>query len=250
MRLRYLVLLLIITMSYLTANDSISWEKFTASLSRDKIVKLKNYKKEIVLIDESNADTSFFRLGNGFSKKERETINPILDKIHYSYVNDILNFTDENSTDNVDVFEVSLTHLSKELLGFNVYIEDNFSLGGHPRYYNRGYLYSLSTGEEYGLDDILTFSEDRALSIRDFVFKTAGERIAALEKESPHCNYSNGEVWDFTRWNFRNRGIAFMPKFSYIYSGCEEWILIPFSKLEKIKKSSFSYDFKKLESKI
>lgn len=245
MRLRYVVLLLVITMNYLTADDSISWEKFTSSLSRDKVVKLKKYHKEIVLIDESNTDTSFFRLGNGFSKEVRETINPLLDKVHYAYVQDILAYTDANSMANLDVFEVSLTHLSKELLGFNVYIEDNFSLWGHPRYHDRGYLYNLSTGEEYELDDILTFPEERALAIRDLVFKAQGEELKKLESG---C-FSHG-IWDFTRWNFRNKGIAFMPTFPHIYSGCAEWILIPFSKLEKYRNPSFPYDFKKLESKI
>lgn len=218
--------------------------------------------KKFLWYSEKHCQSSFFRLGDNFSSKEINTVNPILDKIHLQNTLSQLNCSSRFEYSNGDGIEytTSISFLNSNLLGFKVF-SSWFCGGAHPDFGGDGYLIDLNNGKDYEIDEIIAFDKsvttekkggfDAYLQYRsDFFAPKLFELINESEKfkkpknEDEGCDYTEIEIWDFVSWNYTEKGIEFTPHFPRVIRSCEESFLIPFSKLEKFKAPDFKYPFK------
>lgn len=100
---------------------------------RDNITKYNN--KELVWITEKHSKKQLFRLGNGFTKLEREFMNPILDSIHT-----------QNSIIGLDCswadFNIEIELISNQYISFSEY-SSIYCGGEHPSHNIAGYNFDL-----------------------------------------------------------------------------------------------------------
>lgn len=170
--------------------------------------------KELVWIKERFSKTEFFRLGNGFSKSQRETINPILDQLQMEYSHNALSCY--NSWEHASGMESSgisnLEYISDKLLSFSVNV--SYDCGGaHPDFYTSHYTFDLDSGHIYKLKEILNIA-DKPEKIRDLAFEEAGMKLEP-------SNVKDGNQYDpydlyywYDDWDVTEKGIRFYLNFS------------------------------------
>lgn len=230
------------------------------SFKQDSITFFNN--KNITWYSEKHCNTPFFRLGNSFSEKNRNLINPILEDIQVKNVLSQLSCTSsfEYNTGNGIDYNVTIGYLNSNLLGFTIF-SSWFCGGAHPDFGGTGYLIDLNTGKNYQIDEIIAFhktatshnnsNSDAFFAYRNDYFAPAifslideTEKFVKPAEDSEDCDYTNLEVWNFVSWNYTQKGIEFTPSFYRAARNCEEPFLIPFQKLSSYKNKNFPYDLK------
>ncbi|HFU75413.1 MAG TPA: hypothetical protein ENK66_04125 [Arcobacter sp.] len=240
-----------VALKKLKLNDEYdAFEKFRTKFlkfKRKKVEKLKGSKKELVWISEKHSGTSFFRLGNRFSKTSRNKVNPVLDELQNEFSVGTLSCASPfNYGTGMEAIETQLTYLSENLVGLSFFL--NYFCGGpYPDFNTRRHLYDLHNGKRYKLEDILTIA-NMPEKIRELAFKANGMELKAQEKLKD--DLQNGgydpydlQYWEHVDWRYSKKGIEFFLSFSTAercYRG--DSYFIPFSLLKPYTNKSFPYE--------
>ena len=205
------IILLSLAISYIFANSN------DISFKRIKTETLNN-KKEIVLIEAGASDNLFFRLGNGFSKKSREVINPMLDKLQSTAFNEALECKKESKRSGFDDYEytinTSLAYSSSQLIGFRTFL--SYYCGGvHPDSHSTYSLLDTRSAKKYKLEDILSIATDYK-KIRNLAFAEAGMTLEPKKNIKYDDGYDPFDLrhWESLKWELRKKSIRFYLTFS------------------------------------
>lgn len=242
-------------------------EKFY--LIKNKFLEFKKQKttvyknKEIVWYTEKHCDALFFRLGDTFSEKNRNIVNPVLEKTHIKNTLAQLNCSSNfeyNTGGNIS-FDTELTFLNSNLLGFKT--SSSWYCGGaYPDNGTTGYLIDLNTGKNYEIDEIIAFDksvttekESNFDSWVKYRQKYFAPKLYAIVNSEQHfkkpketdedpCDMTDLDRWwgDET-WVYTEKGIEFTPSLPHVIRACQETYLVPFEKLKKYKNPKFPYQF-------
>lgn len=220
------------------------------------------YKNKVIdWYSEKHCNVLFFRLGETFSEKNKNAVNPVLEKIHIKNIIDQLNCSsdfDYNTGKNID-YETSLTFLNNNLLGFKT-ASNWFCGGAYPDNGTQGYLIALNTGKNYEIDNIIAFDksvttekESNFDSFVEYRKKYFAPKLYAIVNSEQHfkkpkdtdeepCDMTDLDIWwgDET-WVYTEKGIEFTPSFPHAMNACEETYLVSFEKLKKYKNPKFPY---------
>jgi len=219
-------------------------------------------KKEIVWYIEKHCNAPFFRLGDTFSEKSKNAVNPILEKIQIKNAIWQLNCSSDwyyNTGGNIS-FNTELTFLNSNLLGFKI-SSDWYCGGAYPDTGTTGYLIDLNTGKNHEIDDIIAFDKsvttknesnfDSWLKYRQNYFapklyaivNSKQHFVKPKENDEEPCDMTNLDIWwgDET-WVYTEKGIEFTPSFPHAMRACEETFLVSFEKLKKYKNPKFKYN--------
>jgi hypothetical protein len=211
---------------------------------REKVEKLKTFKKELVWIEEAHSKTSFFRLGNGFSKASRNKVNPVLDELQNEFSTGTLSCASAFSYGTgMETIYAQRTYLSSNLIGIDIPL-NYFCGGAYPDFNIRRHLYDLHSGKKHKLEDILTIAKEPS-KIRDLAFKAEGMELKAQEPSKAGRGYDpyDLEHWEFMGWAYGKKGIDFFLNFctaERCYRG--DSYFIPFEMLKPYKNKSFPYE--------
>jgi len=201
--------------------------KTTKSFEDYKVLKLKLVRdsistyndKELVWFSEKHSKKSLFRLGNGFTKSERQLINPKLDSIHTDYA--VIGL--ECSWADI---HIKIELVSNHYISFTEY-SSIFCGGAHPNYNIAGYNFDLQN--KVHLDKITRIYPN----INPYqLLKKKYENDTDLDKE---CEYflDNGELWDYYTWVFTPKGITITPSFPHAMTPCEIGFPLTYEELQQ-----------------
>lgn len=219
--------------------------------------------KEIVWYTEKHCDAPFFRLGDTFSEKSKNAVNPVLENIQIQNAISQLNCSSDwyyNMGGNIE-YDTELTFLNSNLLGFKT--SSSWDCGGaYPDFGTDGYLLDLNTGKNYEIDGIIAF--DKSVTTEkeggfdkysDYINKYFAPKLFALVNTEQHfkkpkdtnedpCDMTELDLWKYILWIYTEKGIIFTPSFEHYRKGhCQEDFLVPFEKLRKYKNPKFPYQF-------
>lgn len=215
--------------------------------------------KQIDWYVEKHCDAPFFRLGDTFSEKSKNTVNPVLEKIHIENVIDQLNCSSDwyyNTGKNIEYY-TDLTFLNSNLFGFKIAMFWDCG-GAHPDTGTNGYLIDLNTGKSYEIDEIIAFDKSVTTEKESgddkywkYVHEFFAPKLYALINSEQHfektkgtdCDMTNLDLWAFSSWVYAEKGIEFTPSFPHANKPCEETYLVSFEKLKKYKNPKFPYQF-------
>jgi len=219
------------------------------SFKRIKVEKISD-SKEFVWIEELHSHTKFFRLGNGFNKKSREIINPILDKLQNKFSIAVLGCSSawDYGSEIENNIHSKLNYLSANLIGFEVFISGFCEGEAHPDFETTRYLFDLYSGKRYKLKNILTIADKPAL-IRNLAFQANRLPLKPLSKKDfQNKGYDPYDIkhWKSIGWKYTSKGIVFYLHF-YTANRCYrgDSLFVPFSMLKPYKNKSFPYVFGK-----
>ncbi|PIF30195.1 hypothetical protein CLU81_0604 [Flavobacterium sp. 9] len=237
------------------------------NLIRFKLFEFKKQKttvyknKKIVWYTEKHCNVRFFRLGDNFSEKSKNVVNPLLEKMQIENILDQFNcsFNLHNTLPGYIEYDTSITFLSNNLLGFK--ISSEWHCGGpYPDHGTEGYLIDLNTGKNYGIDNIIAFDKsvttEKESNFDHFVkYKQTyfAPKLYAIINSEQHfkkptpewsCDMTNLDWWwSSGNWVYTEKGIEFTPSFPHAMKACAKPFLVPFQKLKKYKNSKFPYQF-------
>lgn len=174
-------------------------------------------KKELVWITEKHSKKTLFRLGNGFSKSEREFMNPILDSIHTEFAKIKL----ECSWADINI-EIEL--ISNQYISFTEY-SSIYCGGAHPSHNTKGYNFDLINKVQLNkLTDIYPNLNHYQL------LKKKYKKDASLDKE---CEYftSGEERFDYYSWVLTKNGVTITPSFPHAMAPCETGFTLTYKEI-------------------
>lgn len=219
--------------------------------------------KEIVWYTEKHCNASFFRLGDTFSKKSKNLVNPLLENIQIKNAIWQLGCSSDwyyNTGENV-YFDTEFTFLNSNLLGFKI-ASEWYCGGAYPDSATTGYLIDLNTGKNYEIDEIIAFDKsvttekesnfDSFVKYRQEYFapklfaiiNSEQHFVKPKETDEESCDLTNLDWWwGDINWIYTEKGIEFTPSFPHAGRACQETYLVPFEKLKKYKNPKFPYQF-------
>ncbi|MES2240333.1 MAG: hypothetical protein V4497_08760 [Bacteroidota bacterium] len=218
--------------------------------------------KEIVWYTEKHCIAPFFRLGENFSEKNKNAVNPVLEKIQIKNTISQLNCSSDyyyNTGKNI-TFDTDFTFLNNNLIGFKI-SSDWYCGGAYPDNGTTGYLIDLNTGKNYELDDIIAFDKsvttEKESNFDSFVKyrkQYFAPKLYAIINSDQHFKKPKGteedpcdmtdldKWWGDETWIYTEKGIEFTPSFPHAMRACEETFLVSFEKLKKYKNPKFKYN--------
>ncbi|WP_299312661.1 hypothetical protein [uncultured Aquimarina sp.] len=180
-------------------------------------------RKELVWLTEKYSKKSLFRLGNGFTKSEREFMNPKLDTIHTN--NATVGLECSWADIRIDMELVSDQHIS-----FTEY-SSIYCGGAHPNHNTVGYNFDFKNKKQ--LDRIT----DMYPNLNHFqLLKMKYENDSDLDSE---CDYfSDGEwLWEYYSWVLTKNGITITPSFPHAMTPCEIGFPLNYKELKEHNKN-------------
>lgn len=222
--------------------------------------------KKIDWYTEVHCAAPMFRVADGYSKKELETINRKLERIHYQLAINQLGCAARYDYSDGKGMEISieLSYVDQNLFGFQINCF-YFCGGAHPDVWHAGNLIDVHNGHEYELDEILAFDASvttlkadkngsfwtyrdayfapklYALLDAQYHFKKPTVNADGLEEDL--CDYTELEYWSSVSWQYTPEGIFFIPYFYRAARSCEEPFLVSFDALRPFKNPKFPYRF-------
>ncbi|WGD36072.1 hypothetical protein [Olleya sp. YS] len=185
---------------------------------RDSVTNYQN--KQLVWFHEKYSKTEMFRLGNGFTKAQQDTFNPLLEYLHLENAIDIM---DCNSW-----FEIDFTiHLvNNNFISFSKQYSV-FCGGAHPSYGTIGYTYDLKTLKQ--VKDLDTLYPDI-----DFFKLLKDKYYDATDEHQEECEiFTEPSHWNNKTWNLTPKGVLLIPNYPYAMSPCEEDYFLPYTDITK-----------------
>ncbi len=175
--------------------------------------------KELVWFTEKYSKISLFRLGNGFSKSEREFVNPCLDTIQMNYAGSALECEWMDMSLDVDM-------VSDKYVSFIEYYSV-YCGGAHPGYNTEGYNFDLKNKVQLGkLTDVYPDIDIYQL------LKKKYENDTDLDEEWRYFCGDN-DVWEYSSWVFTENGVAIIPSFPHAMTPCEIEFDLTYEELQK-----------------
>ena len=209
--------------------DEIKRELF--SFEKEKIERVDG-NKSIVWVKERGSNIRFFRLGEGFSKVQRDQINPFLKREHIRYV--------ESKCMISCTFNFSIVFLSNDIIELRV---DDAKYG----YY---VYYDLHRPKRYREEDIFAFGESEEGGINTsiitkMIFKTNGWSDSS--KESSYCQNMAKDIGEegIIKGYFTKKGFVFRGVEDGLDS-CDKEFLVPYIELKRYKNRDFPYKYDNL----
>lgn len=200
-----------------TTKDFQDFKQKRLKFKRDSVEKYDA--KEIVWLTEKYSKQSFFRLGNGFSKDQRDFLNPKLDFIQRDYAETSLD------CDFAEIYtEIEL--ISDEYLSFLEHIS-TYCGGVHPNTGYRGYTFDLEKNTEI----------DKISDLHPYLdwYELLKKKYQNDESLQPECDYflDHKEVWKYVDWVFTEKGITIIPEFAHALAPCEIEFYLTYKELEE-----------------
>jgi hypothetical protein len=177
---------------------------------RDSIQKIGN--KEVVWLSEKYSNISHFRLGNGFTVKQRQFFNPKLDSMHNTFAIDYLNCEDLYLNIQLELVTDTFVCFSEDI---SVYCG-----GAHPNYGLNSYNFDII--KMTNIENIKDIYPNL-----DFynLIKSKYQNDTNLEKD---CDYFTldfkDSYWAYSNWVLTSHGLTITPDFPHAMTPCE----IPF----------------------
>ncbi|NRD19098.1 hypothetical protein HNV08_03485 [Winogradskyella eckloniae] len=186
---------------------------------KDSVVKYKG--KQLIWFTEHYSKLPLFRLGNGFTKAQRDTFNPILDAIHLSDAKDKL---DCNTWFEMS-YDINLVNTSfiSYLKHYSVYCG-----GAHPSYGNVGYTFNLETLEVVVDIESLFPEVDFFQKLKEKYQNTEND-VADEECET----FVNDSYWQYKTWNLTSEGVLLIPNYPHAMTPCEDLYFLSYAELTK-----------------
>ena len=175
--------------------------------------------KELVWFTEKHSKKLLFRLGNGFTKPEREFMNPKLDSIHTTYATIGL----ECSWADI-IIEIEL--ISNQYISFSEY-SSIYCGGAHPNHNISGYNFDLTNKLELDkLTDIYPTLNHYQL------LKNKYDNDDDLQIE---CEYftDNEELWEYYSWVLTKDGVTITPSYPHAMTPCETEFYLAYKELKQ-----------------
>ncbi|QWX83612.1 hypothetical protein H0I23_14310 [Cellulophaga sp. HaHaR_3_176] len=173
--------------------------------------------KELVWLTEKHSKKTLFRLGNGFTKLEREFMNPKLDSIHI--YNAVIGLDCSWADINIEIELVSDQYIS-----FTEY-SSIYCGGAHPNYNTIGFNFDLKNKVQlYKLTDIYP-------NLNHYqVLKQKYENDTDLDNE---CEYflNDGERFEYCTWVLTKKGVTITPSFPHAMTPCETGFPLTYDEL-------------------
>lgn len=176
-------------------------------------------KKELVWLTEKHSKQSLFRLGNGFSKLEREFINPKLDSIHKEQAKTRLD------CDWYDI-TIEIELVSNQYISFTEYASI-YCGGAHPNHSTIGYNFDLKNKIQLdNLTDIYPHVNHYEL------LKDKYKNDPDLDSE---CEYftSSEESWAYYSWVLTKNGVTITPSYPHAMTPCEIGFPLTYEELQQ-----------------
>lgn len=223
--------------------------------------------KHFQWVSETHCNSFGFFPGEDFDSTVRNTLQAPLEKLLLENTLKQLSCASEfeYNTGNGIEYSITLTYLDQSLIGFKK-SSGWFCGGAHPDFGTCGYLFDLSNGKSFDIDEIVAFDSsvviyDEKLDNfsayttyrRDYFAPAIVDLLQSVyniemsdDGDEYGCNYSDPQNWEFGNWIYQEDGIVFIPSFARVARACEtEQFVIPFSYLKKSKNAYFPYDFPK-----
>lgn len=184
---------------------------------RDSIQKFAT--KEIVWFSEKYSKTSLFRLGNGFSKKQREFINPQLDSLQ-KFISLVYLECDYLSSD----MEIKL--ISDEYLCF-MHTYSVFCGGAHLGHSLETFNFNLKNLSRINsLEEI--YPNNKFLELLKIKYQDNEE----YEKECDYFSDLKSDHWIYMNWVLSEKGIYLIPSFPHAMTPGREPFLLLYQEIE------------------
>lgn len=168
-------------------------------------------------VREQHTGFTFFRLGKGFSKAQRDFLNPILTKAQEGYVAAYEECEEPNFWP-----EISLVneHYLSYSVGYDIYCG-----GAHPSHGQEMFVYDLKARKQ-----VKKISE--LYPNVDYLALLKAKYGADLEGQ-PECVYfENGDDhWKYAQWRLTAKGIVIIPSFAHALAPCEVPVKLSFDEL-------------------
>ena len=200
-----------------TATDAHDYKKSKLSFEREKVEPING--KEIVWIVEKYSKAKHFRLGNGFTKTQREHFNPILDRIQSDHSMDVLNCEEA-------LFEIKPKLVSDQFISFTE-SSSIYCYGPHPSHGITTHNFDLIKLKE--IENLSELYPDLDYYER---IKKKYQDDPELEKE---CEYFEGfnSIWKYADWVLTNEGIEISPSFPHAMTPCVYPFLLTYDEIKR-----------------
>ncbi|MEW7279823.1 hypothetical protein ABW636_14615 [Aquimarina sp. 2201CG1-2-11] len=201
-----------------TSKNSNDFKLKRIEFIRDSIT---NYhKKELVWFTEKHSKTYFFRLGNGFTKQQRDVFNPILDSIHVEHA---ITSLDCSWAD----IGVEIELVSEEYVSYKEF-SSIYCGGAHPNHTIAGLNFDLKRLKQ--LDSIQEIYPNLVISE---LVKNKYKDEEGYQNECEHFAEENKDAWKYANWFFTKKGIMVVPSYVHAMTHCREEFLVPYDVLKK-----------------
>lgn len=202
-----------------TENDPIeTFRNPKLSFLRDSV---SNYNgKQLVWFHEKWSKTILFRLGNGFTKSQRDVFNPILDQMH---LEDAKTMLDCNSW-----FELSynINLVNNDFVSFSTFYSV-YCGGAHPSHGNHGYNFDLNKLSHVKAIETVYPNVD--------FFELLKEKYDDEDDEHQQdCEvFTEPSNWEYKTWYLTPKGVMLTPSYPHAMTPCEEAYFLSYEEIEK-----------------
>lgn len=185
---------------------------------KDSVTTIDN--RQLVWFTEKYSKKSLFRLGNGFTKEQRQFLNPKLDSIQFRHAEIEL----ECGVDNLSIGYSLISNKYISLI-------ENYSLfcgGAHPIYGQEGYNYDIKNLIE--LKNI-----NQVFPSLDYYSKLKNKYIddSDLQDECEYFDEYSNDYWEYATWFLTEKGITIIPEYPHALTPCEEEFELTYEEIKK-----------------
>ncbi len=200
-----------------TTENLETFKRKNLSFVRDSVVAYNQ--KELVWFTEKYSKKQLFRLGNGFTKAEREFMNPILDSIHLEYAMIGLDCSW------ADMY-ISVELVSDKYISFSE--QSSIYCGGAQPSHNKvGYNFDLKNSIQ-----LKRLTDYKPQLDYYQLLKNKYEADTGLQEE---CEYFGGDefMWKYCSWFLTDKGVIITPFFPHALTPCKEGFFLTYEELEE-----------------
>lgn len=175
-------------------------------------------KKELVWFTEKHSKKTFFRVGNGFTKPEREFMNPKLDSIHtrFAVIGLECGWAD---------ISIEIELISNQYISFSEF-SSIYCGGAHPSHITDGYNFDYKNKIELDkLTDIYPNLDH---------YQLLKKKYENDPEQQVECEYFSGkEQWDYYSWVLTKEGITITSSFPHAMTPCETGFPLTYEELQR-----------------
>lgn len=173
--------------------------------------------KELVWFTEKHSKKMLFRVGNGFTKPEREFMNSKLDAIHTRFAAIAL------ECGWADI-AIELELVSNQYISFSEF-SSIYCGGAHPSHNTLGYNFDFKNRIEL---DKLT---DMYPNLNHY--QLLKKKYDNDSEQQIECEYFSGkEQWDYYSWVLTKDGVTISPSFPHAMAFCEDGFPLTYKELQ------------------
>jgi len=203
----------------LTTQNSQKYKQQQFRFNRDSVVAYN--KKELVWFTEKYSNKSLFRLGNGFTKAQRNFLNPKLDSIHFRHAEMEL----ECGVDNLSIDVKSVTNNYISILeSYSIYC----SGAAHPNYGQVSYNFDIKKNVQ--LKKITALFPDLDYYAK---LKNKYKDDSDFQEECEYFTDNYTDVWDYCSWYLTEQGLTIIPQYPHAMTPCEEEFMLTHEEIKQ-----------------